>query len=174
MPVILQTDLPTICAQAVVPWLTTYISPVTNAPVCGDPSNIYFVFAGEEPECGKTGQRDVLLIERKDELVNVQGEGRFAKIHAALDVNLRSTYAADRPGTKQDFLLAHRTMVNALMDALMGFFPEDADQNAYTIEGFVLDSNAAPIKNRDAATWGETVGTYRFHYLPRINTARLA
>lgn len=173
MPTLLQTNLPEIMQQ-VETQLTTYISPITNATVCGSISNIYWVFTGQEPVPGTTGQRDLLLIERPDDTDGtVVGAGRFAWISSGLDINLRTTRAVDRRATEKQWMINQALLVNGLMDAMMGFFPVDANQNAYTIEGFVLDANAAPVPNRESLTWGETIGTYRFHYTPRINTAIL-
>lgn len=169
MPSLLPTNLPSIFGQ-VQTQLTTFVSAITSTAVCGDVSNIYWVFEGEEPPPGTTGQRDVLLIQRKDLTENVQGDGRFCMIASGMDINLRTTRALDRRGTQQDWMTNQGTLINGLMDAMMGYFPVDTDQNAYTIEGFVMDFNAEPVKNRESKTWGETVGTYRFHYIPAINT----
>jgi len=153
--------------------LTTFVSSITGLKVCGDISNVYWVFKGDEPPPGTTGQRDVLLIERDDVPNNIQGDGRFCQIESGMDINLRTSKALDRRGTQMVWLTDQANLVNGLMDAMMGFFPIDADQNAYTIEGFVLDTNASPVKDRDSKTWGGTVGTYRFHYVPNINTSLL-
>ena len=163
MATVIGTDL-TIIAQAVEQELLT-------AAVAGDISNIYWIEQGEEPPPGQTGQRDILLAQRPDETAgtSIVGAGRFTEVYAGLDVYLRSTLALDRRSTRRDWFIAHRALINGVMNALMGFFPEDAASNALTIEGFILDRNAAPVRDRSAETWGYTVGTYRFHYVPSID-----
>lgn len=172
MASILQTDLPTIMQQ-VETQLLNFVPESTNTPVIGDISNVYWVFSDEAPPPGQTGERDILLVERNDEFTNVQGAGRFTEIYAGLDIYLRSSYAVDRHFTQKQWKIKNRQMMNAMMDALMGYFPVDDSSNAYTIEGFVIDGNARTVRNRETETWGEQVGTYRFHYLPNVNTSLL-
>lgn len=172
MPTLIQTNLPTIL-QAVEQQLLNYYSQITSSTVVHDLTNIYWIFPEEEPIPSQTGQRDVLLALHPDKLVNIEGDGRFAKILSGFDVYLRSSNASDRRSTKRDWMIAHRTLIDALNDALMGFFPEDDGGDALTIEGLVLDTNATPAKNRDSKTWGQTVGTYKFHYLPKLDTTVL-
>ncbi len=171
MPSLLQTNLPEIM-QAVEAQLLSFIPIDTNVANVGSVSNIYWVFGGDEPPPGLTGQRDILLVERDDKPTNIVGEGRFAEMYAGLDINLRTSLASDRNSTWKDWMIKHAQLRDALLDAMMGFFPVDADQNAYTIEGFVLDTNSTPLKG-DPGTWGRTVGTYRFHYLPSVNVSLL-
>lgn len=168
MPAPIGTSLPVI-AQVVEQQLLTFESVITSAAVCGDISNIYWVEDGEQPTPGRTGQRDVLLIERPDIAENIIGDGRFAMMSSGMDLALRSTVALDPSGNKKTFLIAHRLLIDALLDAMMGFFPVDDDNNALTIEGFILDGNAAPVKRSDSLTWGYTLSSYKFHYLPNIN-----
>lgn len=171
MPVPIGTNLPTIM-QAVEQQLLTFTSAITTAPPAGNISNIYWIFDGDEPPPAQTGQRDFLLSERTDDTRgNVQGAGRFTWIYSGLDIYLRSSYAVDMRGTRKQWLIDNRAKVEGVMDALMGFFPVDSNQNGLTIEGFVLDTNAKPVKNGSSANWGEVVGTYRFHYLPKIDKA---
>lgn len=167
MPALIASSLPVI-AQAVEQQLLAYTSTLTTAPVVGDISNIYWVLPGEEPPPGRTGQRDVLLVFLPDFAENVEGDGIFARLRSGMDLNLRSTLALDRAGTKKDFQIAHRLLVNGLLDAMFDFFPVDGSGNALTIYGFVLDTNTSPRKSDAALTWGETISTYRFDYIPNI------
>lgn len=175
-PTVIPSDLPTIM-QAVETQLLTYVSPITQAPVCGDISNIYWLMSGDTPpQPANTGQRDVLLAERADDADrSIVGGGRIgAWVYSGLDVYLRSSYAVDRVNTRKQWMITHARMANALLDALMtggtggSFYPQDAQQNALTIEGFVWDQKAAPVKNRDAELWGYSIATFRFHYVPNI------
>lgn len=171
MPAPIATNLPTVM-QAVETQLLTYVT-ADGVPVCADLSNIYWVMAGEAPpQPGTTGQRDVLLVERTEATDgSVQGGGRIgAWMHTGLDVYLRSSYAADRVNTRKQWLITHADLVDGIKDALMGFFPEDANHNALTIEGFILDTNAAPVRDRSAELWGYSIATYRFHLVPNIQT----
>jgi len=160
--------------QAVEQQLLNFVT-VTTETVVGDISNIYWVFSNEEPAPGTTGQRDILLIERTDNFEDgmIQGQGRFGWIYSGLDINLRSSYAADKRATKKDWMIRQADLVDGLRDALMGFFPVDSGNNAYTIEGFVIDQHAEPQAQREVATWGETIATYRFHYCPVVDTSKL-
>jgi hypothetical protein len=167
MPILLPTDLPTIM-EVVITQLTTFTSTLTTKPPLGDPSNAYCIL-DEEPPPGRTGQRDVLIASLPDKAETIQGTGRDCRIYSGLQIFLRSQLALDPAGTRLQWLLGNRTMVNGIMDALMGFFPVDSGQNAYTIEGFVLDANERPAKSRATTNWGECIGTYRFHYLPKID-----
>ncbi len=162
------TSLPVIL-QEVEFQLQTYQSAITADSVVGDVSNIYWVFKGDEPPPATTGQRDILFALHKDKLVNVEGDGRFAMMFSGFDVYLRSSYAVDPRSTRKQWFIDNRLRVDALMDALMGFFPTDQNGFALTIEGLVLDENASPEKERDSKTWGITVGTYVFHYQPNID-----
>lgn len=168
MATILQTDLPTILQQ-VEQQLLSYVSPVTGKAVAGDISNIYWIFPEEEPDPGTTGQRDLIFAIHEDEPINREGDGRFAKYKSGFDVYLRTSLVSDRPKTKRDWLLNHRPQVNAMIDSLDGFFPQDMNGNAYTIEGLVLKKNAKPEKQRDSQSWGKTIASFEFHYLPNIN-----
>lgn len=149
---------------------------VTGSPVCGDISNIYWLMSGDTPvKPGTTGQRDVLLVERNDDTRgNFRGGGRIGTmLYSGLDVYLRSSYAVDRMRTRKQWLIAHATLIDGLKDALYGFFPTDSAGNALTVEGFIPDLAAAPVKARDAELWGYTIATYRFHYLPNIQANSL-
>jgi hypothetical protein len=163
MPSLIPSSLPTIL-QVVEQQLLT-------SGVVGDISNIYWIFPEEEPKPGATGQRDLLFAIHEEKPVNVEGDGVYSLISSGFDVYLRSTLAADRLGTRRDFMIAHRAIVEGVMNALMDFFPEDVSRNALTNYGIVLDSNAKPTKSRSVATWGETIGTYRLHFLPNISYA---
>jgi hypothetical protein len=185
-PSLIPTNL-TIIMQAVEQQLLGYVSPVTGNAIVGDISNVYWVEVGDEPPPAQTGQRDILLAMLPDVPTNVQGAMRFTEIKSGLTIYLRSTLAADRRGTKRDWMIAHRLLVDAMMDAMMDFFPVDANENALTIEGFVIgdegeggEGNAAPTRAKVApgneskkTTWGQTVGTYRFHYIPNITLTTL-
>ncbi len=178
MPGLIPSDLPTIM-QSVEQQLLNYVSTITSSAVIGSIQNVFWVFQGEEPPPGQIGQRDILLAEREDVTTNVQGAGRFTEIYSGLSIHLRSSQASDYRGTKKDWMIAHRRLVNALMDSMMDFFPVDADNNALTIEGFVLggpmngNGNATPAQIKDTKKWGQTVGIYRFHYIPNIDLAVL-
>jgi len=172
MPSLLQTDLPSIMKTVEVQ-LLNFVPQSTNKAVIGDISNVYWVYKGQQPPPGRTGQRDILLIALEEKMVNVQGDGRFCMVYSGIDINLRTTTELDRGGTEKQWMIRQWSMVNALMDAMMDFFPVDSDENAYTVESFVLDTNADPEKRGDSATWGEMVGRYHFHYLPNINTSLL-
>jgi hypothetical protein len=168
MPALIPSSLPVIL-QTVEQQLLNYVSPITGNPVAGDISNIYWIFPEEEPPPGTTGQRDILFAVHPDKATNVQGAGRFTELASGFDVYLRSTLAADRRGTRRDFMIAHRLLIDALMDSIMGFFPVDGSSNALTIEGLVINENARPSKTRAVETWGMTIGSYKFHYIPNIN-----
>lgn len=179
MPSLIPSDLPTIM-QAVEQQLLTYVSPITEATVVGDISNVYWVFKGEEPPPGETGQRDILLAEHGDEFTNIQGAGRLTEIKSGLDIYLRMTLASDRKGTHKQYMIKQRQLVNALMDAMMGFFPVDEEDNALTIEGFCLGGAMNAAGNNDprtvmdvtrtkATTWGQLVSSFSFHYVPNID-----
>lgn len=173
MPAPIATNLPAIMA-AVEQRLLTFTSVITGAPACQDLSNIYWVFRGQEPVPGTTGQQDVLLIEHPDDTQeNPVGAGRLTWIASGLDVNLRSTLASDPRSTYKAFKTAHRLLVDGLLDALMGFFPQDGQQNALTIYGLVPTTNTAPDKQRESLTWGESICSFKFHYLPQINVSIL-
>jgi len=173
MPSVIATDMPTI-ALAVEQQLLTFTSAITGIPVCGDISNIYWVDQRSVPEPVTTGKRDVLLEFMDDQAVNVEGDGRFAKLRSGMRLWLRTSLASDRRGTRKDWFTDNRTKVNGLLDAMMGFFPVDAQQNALTIDGFVITQNDAPLSNRDPSIWGYCISSYVFHYLPKINTSILA
>ncbi len=168
MPTVIQTDLPTIL-QAVEQQLLTFTSALTADPVVGSITNIYWVMPGQEPKPGTTGQRDILLALHKDTLINVQGEGRFARILSGFDCYFRTSNISDRFATRKDWFIANRTAYNSVMDALMGFFPVDGSENALTIEGLVLDETTSPSKVKDTETWGQVIGSYQFHYQPRVD-----
>lgn len=162
----------TIIAQAMEQRLLTWTSALFPTPIIGDISNIYWIMDGEEV-MPVTGQRDILIAEHADDMMgtSIVGASIFTEIDTAVDVYLRSTYEADRVSTRRDFLIAHRLIVDQILDALMGFFPEDASENALTIYGLRLRANATPMRNREPATWGHTVGTYDLRYLPNVSTA---
>ena len=166
----INTNLPTI-AQAVEQQLLTYQSPLMSKPIVGDVSNIYWVFPGDTPDQvpGRTGQRDVLLIFIPDVSVNVQGDGIFAMLASGMEINIRTTLASDRSGTRKDFLIAHAAFKDGLMDAMSDFFPTDTSGNALTCEGFVIDTNTATDPTRNTLTWGYTISKYRFHYRPNVS-----
>lgn len=173
LPQLVPTNLPTIM-QAVEQQMLNFNSPITGNTIAGDISNIYWVEVGQEPDPAQTGQRDILLQMLGDVPINVQGDGRRTLNASGLTIYLRTTLASDRRGTRRDWMIAHRSLVDALMSAMMGFFPVDVNNNALTNEGFVLggpeggeEGNETPkrVKGDDKTKWGETVGTYRFHYL---------
>ncbi len=178
MPGLIPSDLPTIM-QAVETQLTSYVSPITGTVVCGSVSNIYWVFKGEEPAPGTTGQRDIILSEHGDTFTNIQGAGRLTEIRSGIDIYLRMTQVLDPRSTRRQWMIDNRVLMNGLMDAMMGFFPVDANNNALTIEGFVLGGPMDAAGNDDpktvmdvtrtkATTWGQVVGSWYFHYIPNI------
>jgi hypothetical protein len=105
--------------------------------------------------------------------VNVEGDGRFSLYHTTVSVYLRSSFAADRRGTYKDWMTSHLLLVSALMDALMGFFPENTNGDALTNYGLILDDEVSPKKVGETATWGSSVGVYRFAFIPKIDTTLL-
>lgn len=169
MPAPIPSDLPTI-AQTVERRLLTYRSPITGTTAAGDISNIYWVEPGEEPDPGQTGERDIILVELEDDTSGtVVGAGRFATIDSGLEIYLRSQRVTDKRSTRRSWFIAHRNLINGLLDAMMGFFPEDQFGNALTVQGLVLEGNTTPRRTRPSETWGHTIGTYRFRYIPRIS-----
>lgn len=165
MAKLIPSDLPTI-AQAVEQKLLSF----GNA---GDITNIYWVEEGQLPPPVQTGQRDILLYELPDdfegsESSTVVGSGRGAAIRSGLNVAIRTSRALDNSGTRKQWFINHRPMINSLLDALMDFFPEDGQHNALTVEGFVATKNTTPERMRDTTTWGYSVASFKFHYLPSI------
>ncbi len=167
MATIIPTDLPTI-ALAVEQALLA-------AGDIGDLSNVYWVTEGEEPPPGRTGQRDVLLYQMDDdfegsESSTVVGSGRGAAIRSGMRVAVRTSLASDSGGTRKDWFIAHEPFITGLTDTLMVFFPEDVDGNALTIEGFIPTRTNSPDKLRDVETWGYSVASYKFHYIPDVSS----
>ncbi len=174
MPAPIGSNL-TVIAQAMEQRLLTWTSALFTTPLAGDISNIYWIEQGDEPLPNTTGQRDILIAQHLDDTMNTSiiGASIFTEIDSAIDVYLRTTYESDRVSTRRDFLIAHRLIVDQMMDALMGFFPEDANGNALTIYGLRFRQNATPTRMRDSLTWGETVGTYDLRYLPNVSLSPL-
>ena len=78
-PTLIPTNLPTIM-QAAEQQMLNFTSPITNQPIAGDISNIYWVEEDNEPPPAETGQRDILLAMLGDTPVNVQGDMRFTLV----------------------------------------------------------------------------------------------
>ncbi len=167
MPTIIGTQLPTI-ALAVEQALLGSVN-------AGDISNIYWVEENSEPPPGRTGQRDVILYQMDDsfegsESSTVVGSGRGCAILSGMRVAVRTSLASDRGGSRKDWFIDHEPFITALQDTLIDFFPEDADGNALTIEGFVPTRSVTPAKARDVVTWGQTVCSFKFNYVPTLSS----
>lgn len=147
----------------------------------GDATNIDWVIDGFEPTPGTTGQRDILLIGREltEDKGWATGGGRFARMmHGMVHVVLRTTNVSDRAGTRKDFILQHEKLRAQIFDVLDGKTPDTTgDWNSgdmLTIAGLWLERTAAIAElSGKWKSWGDSLGAYRFEFMPALTTTDL-
>lgn len=136
---------------------------------------IYWIMDGAEPSEKPTGKRDILFcVTRKLVKQGMQtGGGRLGmRFELLIDVRLRTIMLLDRVNASKDALIDHWNQEDAIMDALLRWFPSDNGNNSgnlLTIEGFNLDTTIVPHPDRMTPKWGASVGTWRACFLPNIS-----
>lgn len=140
--------------------------------VVGAADAIYWLRAGDEPVAKPTGKRDILLVV-SNQLVHkpaqVGGGRRGLRFELLIEVHLRSINLLDRVNTQKDWLIEHWGIADTILDALETFGPTDTGGNEMTIEGLRIDQNVVPHPDRMTPKWGESIGTWRCHYLPKVS-----
>lgn len=137
---------------------------------------IYWLMDGDEPVGNPTGRHDILLCATRKVVDNPKqvGGGRIGfRFELFIEVRLRTSNQQDRVGTSKDMLKDHWNQEEAIINALLRFFPTDTGDNtgnALTTEGLNLDTTITPNPDHASPKWGQSVGTWRCHYLPRLTT----
>lgn len=133
---------------------------------------IYWLRTTEKPKGRPTGKRDILLVvptQLVDKPAQIGG-GRLAlRMEMLIEVHLRTIMLLDRVNTDKDAIIDHSATKTSIIDALESFRPMDALGNDMTIYGLRKDSSITPEPDRLTPEWGESVGTWRLHFLPRIS-----
>ena len=148
----------------------------------GDASNIDWVIDGYEPMPGQTGLRDIMLLGREltEKKGWATGGGRLARcVDGLVHVILRTTNVSDRAATKKDWIREHDAKRALIFDALDGRTPDDSGDwqsgNMLTVSGLWLERDAAmaqlPAKWK---AWGDSLGAYRFEFMPALDPTVLA
>lgn len=135
---------------------------------------IYWIKDGDEPIAKPSGKRDILFcVSRKvvNDLSQIGGGRMGFRFELFVEVRLRTIQVLDRVNTSKDMLVEHWGIEDTIIDALLRFFPTDTGDNtgnAMTIQGLMLDSTIPPHPDRTTPKWGESIGTWRVHYLPKL------
>lgn len=144
---------------------------LVSAGVVDSADAIYWLIEGQDPVAKPTGRRDILLL-TPTELVDKpkqKGGGKIGlRLELLIEVHLRTAGMLDRVNTWKDWDIDHRTAKETLLQALENFDPVDDAGNSLTIENLRIDTTIQPHKSRLTERWGDSVGTWRCHYLPDL------